>query len=282
MGNTYLILGASSEVGMAYIEKLKNNTDPKTIIACYRTESDAFKAVCGSFGNKQEQTCGQIGENMQEQNCGKFDENGQDTATGQTGNTKIIKKQVDLANPVSVKAMAEGLVAEGVCPTHILHLAASNYDFMKIKKWDGTKARKDMEVTYFSFAEICSAFLPLMSKAGYGKVVAVLSSVTLGVPPKFMSHYTACKYALLGYLKGAAAEYAGKGININGISPGMMDTKFLSAVDERILEMTKENSHMQRLCEVGETVAAIEFLMSDAASYMNGANLNLSGGEYMP
>ena len=270
MGNTYLILGASSEVGMAYIEKLKKYSDPKTIIACYRTESDALGAVCGSLGNGQEQTCGQS------------DENGHDMAAGQTGDTKIIKKQVDLADPVSVKAMIEGLLAEGVCPTHILHLAASNYDFMKIKIWDGTKARKDMEVTFFSFAEICSAFLPLMSKAGYGKVVAVLSSVTLGVPPKFMSHYTACKYALLGYLKGAAAEYAGKGININGISPGMMDTKFLSAVDERILEMTKENAPMKRLCEVGETVAAIEFLMSDAASYMSGANLNLSGGEYMP
>jgi 3-oxoacyl-[acyl-carrier protein] reductase len=82
-------------------------------------------------------------------------------------------------------------------------------------------------------------------------------------------------------MKGAAVEYAGKGININGISPNMIETKFLDNIDKRLIEMNVENSLIKRTIRINEVVAGILFLLSDDSGAMYGANLNLSGGECM-
>ncbi|MBO5486160.1 MAG: SDR family oxidoreductase, partial [Eubacterium sp.] len=100
-------------------------------------------------------------------------------------------------------------------------------------------------------------------------------------PVKFMSDYVAVKSALWGYVKGAAAEYGEKGVRINGISPNMMETKFLEQIDEKIVQMAAEASALKRNITVEETVKGIRFLLSDDVSYINGINLNLSGGDYM-
>lgn len=243
MKKVYLIIGASSETGMAYINKL-NKEDNVQIYASFRNRSEAFDVMLQN-------------------------------------NHNIIPMQVDLADRSQVKDMIEKISADKVIPTHIAHFAASRYEFTRIKQWDEEKIRRDMEIGFYSFASICSSFLPKMAKAGYGRVVAMLSAVTLGTPPKCTAAYSACKYALMGFVKAAAAEYADKGITINAVSPNMMETKFLDGIDNRIVEMTAQNCAMKRNIQVDETVEAIDFLMSDKASYINGVNLNLSGGDYM-
>ena len=120
-----------------------------------------------------------------------------------------------------------------------------------------------------------------MAKAGFGRVCVMLSSYVLGTPPKFMSDYVAVKSALLGYVRAAATEYGEKGVCINGISPNMMETKFLQNIDEKIVRMTADSSALGRNIRVEETVGGIAYLLSDEASYVNGINLNLSGGDYM-
>ena len=89
------------------------------------------------------------------------------------------------------------------------------------------------------------------------------------------------KYALLGLVRSAAVEYAGKGITVNGISPNMMETKFLAEVDDLSITMNAENSAMRRNIDVNEVCAAMEYLCSDAAAYINGINFNMSGGDRM-
>lgn len=96
-----------------------------------------------------------------------------------------------------------------------------------------------------------------------------------------MTDYLIAKHALLGLMKGAACEYAGTGVTINGLSPGMIETKFLSKIDPRIAEMTAQSSPMKRNVRLEEVVHALRFLLSDNTGYMTGINLNLSGGEKM-
>jgi 3-oxoacyl-[acyl-carrier protein] reductase len=86
---------------------------------------------------------------------------------------------------------------------------------------------------------------------------------------------------LLGLMKGAAVEYAEKGININGIAPNMIETKFLDNIDNRILEINAEKSLIKRNIRIDEVVAGIEYLLSDMSGAMYGATLNLSAGECM-
>lgn len=246
MEKIYLITGASSEVGMSYIERIIENNQSGVVIAVYRSMSEKLQKL--ALVND---------------------------------NVKVIPIQTDLSLEQDVEKLISRINETGYKPTHILHLAASCYELRKIKQWDEKQVKEDMQIGVFSFARICKEYLPVMAKNKYGKVVAMLSAVTLGTPAKFTSQYSTVKYALMGFMRSAAVEYADKGLNINAVSPNMMETKFLKNIDERVAQMAAQNSAKGRNVLVRETVDAIDFLLSDRASYINGENLNLSGGDYM-
>jgi 3-oxoacyl-[acyl-carrier protein] reductase len=109
----------------------------------------------------------------------------------------------------------------------------------------------------------------------------MLSSCTIGTPPKYLSNYTLVKYSLLGLMKSAAVEYGDKGININGISPGMIETKFLDRIGRKIREIAAEENPKHRNLKPEDLFSAIDYLFSDGSIFENGINLNLSGGLFV-
>ncbi|MEY8283645.1 SDR family oxidoreductase [Lachnospiraceae bacterium 50-23] len=111
-----------------------------------------------------------------------------------------------------------------------------------------------------------------------GKVVIMLSSYTISNPPKFMMNYIMVKYALMGLMKALAVDYAGKRICINGISPSMIETKFLNNINDRIVELNAQNSIAGRNAGVSDIVPGIRFLLSEYSDYVHGINLNISNG----
>ena len=242
---TILILGASSDIGMAYINQLEatHKTGEAQIIAHYRNLSPGFEELIKS-----------------------------------SKNVPIEAVRADLHLPEELEYLIEQIKTKYTAPTHILHLAAGKFRHMRLQQFDSELVRSEMEIQVFSLAEVLKTFLPIMAKKRYGKVAVMLTAYTIGVPPRFVADYIICKYALLGLMKAAAAEYCNKGICINGISPSMIETRFLDDIDKRIVELTAEESPLKRNMNIKEVVAAIEFLMSDENSYMCGTNLNLSGG----
>lgn len=247
MNKVYLITGASSEVGMAYIKKLDETAaENVTVIAHYGKNKDGLEILQKDLSH-----------------------------------VVLHMVQADLSLTEGAEIICNYIKEKQLEVTHVLHLAASAFSYVKIKKWDEEKVRREMQIQFFSFASMMKEILPKMAKAGFGRVCVMLSSYVLGTPPKFMSDYVAVKSALLGYVKAAAAEYGEKGVCINGISPNMMETKFLQNIDEKIVQMTADSSALKRNIRVEETVNGIVFLLSDEASYVNGTNLNLSGGDYM-
>ena len=242
---TILVLGASSDVGMAYIKHIEKTSKvgEAQIIAHYRTMSLKLKQVIAS-----------------------------------SKNVPIDVMQADLRLLNDVGSLIGQIQTKYTAPTHILHLAAGKFRHMRLKQFDSALVREEMEIQLFSLAEVFKAFLPTMAKKKYGKVVVMLTAYTIGIPPKFVADYITCKYALLGLMKAAAAEYCDKGLCINGISPSMIETKFLDCIDSRIVEMSAAESPLKRNLDIDEVVTSIEFLMSDKNSYMCGTNMNLSGG----
>lgn len=244
MNKIYLITGASSDVGMAYINHLIGLDEPATVLAHYRNRNVEFDRLC-------------------ENNSA----------------VKVIPLQADFSKEDELEQMLLNIKGGYGVPTHILHLPASKLEYGKIKQIDWERVQTDFQVQVMSLGKILQTFLPQMAKNKYGKIAVMLSSVILGMPPKFMTAYTITKYALLGLVKSAAIEYAEKGININGLSPNMMETKFLQNIDERLVEMTAASSKMQRNIRVEEVIPTIHFLLSESSDYMNGVNINLSGGD---
>ncbi len=117
-----------------------------------------------------------------------------------------------------------------------------------------------------------------MAQKKKGKIVFVLSSCTFNIPPGALSHYVTAKFALLGLARSLAAEYGPKHININSVSPSMVETAFLQNIPERMVEIAAAQSPWQRNATPQDVAGVIRFLLSSDADYITGANIPVSGG----
>ncbi len=106
----------------------------------------------------------------------------------------------------------------------------------------------------------------------------MLSSYVIGVPPKSLSHYTVSKYAMLGLMKSLASEYADKNIQINSVSPSMIETKFLNNINEKLVEISAYNNPLKRNANIDDVVPVIKMLLSKESDYINGVNIPITGG----
>jgi 3-oxoacyl-[acyl-carrier protein] reductase len=185
--------------------------------------------------------------------------------------------KADLSSLDDTNRLVASIIEKGLEPTHIVHLAANNMRYARFAEWNAESVNKDMTIQVYSFAEVLKAFLPLMAKKNYGKIIVMLTSCTQGIPPKNLSGYVTVKYALLGLVKSIATDFGDQGVNINAISPGMIETKFIRNVGRKIKEFTAEKNPQHRNLNVDDVIPAMLFLLSDDCLFMNGTNLNLSG-----
>lgn len=125
----------------------------------------------------------------------------------------------------------------------------------------------------------CKAIIPDMLAAGWGRIVNISSSTTqIGVP--CMAHYVASKSGVAGLTKSLAIEYADKGITVNTIPPGYVDTPMLRAT-VRNFEGTVAASPMKRAGKPEDVAAACAYLVSEAANYVTGQTISVNGGRYL-
>jgi 3-oxoacyl-[acyl-carrier protein] reductase len=135
-----------------------------------------------------------------------------------------------------------------------------------------------MDVQVRSAVLLLRRFLPKMAKLPRARVVFVLSSVTRGMPPKFVSMYAVVKHAQLGLMKALASEYAATGLTVNAVSPSMVTTRYLDQLPEVAVQMAAAASPRGRNATPEEVVGAIAFLLSAEADYINGAEIPVTAG----
>ena len=126
------------------------------------------------------------------------------------------------------------------------------------------------------------AMIPDMLAAGWGRIVNISSSsAQTGAP--MMAHYATSKGGVIALTKALAREYASKGITVNNIPPGFVDTPMLrkSPVDID-KQASSENSPMGRAGKPEDIAAACSYLVSEAAGYVTGLTLGVNGGRVMP
>ena len=133
-------------------------------------------------------------------------------------------------------------------------------------------------------------FLPSMVRRGWGRVVNVASVAgKMGAP--YISAYTASKHAVIGFTRAVAMEVATKGVTINAVCPGYVDTEMAQQAIDKITsttELTAEGareslramSPQRRLFEVGEVAYQILSLCDPRAKGINGQSIVLDGGQF--
>lgn len=148
------------------------------------------------------------------------------------------------------------------------------------KKMSPGQWQQVIDANLTSVFNITRNVLPAMIDRNYGRIITI-SSIN-GRKGQFgQCNYAASKAALFGFSKSLALEVAQKGITVNTISPGYIDTAMLKDLKEDVLKGIIDNIPLKRLGKASEIAAAVSFLVSSEAGFITGANLDINGGQYM-
>ena len=137
--------------------------------------------------------------------------------------------------------------------------------------------RRVFQVNFFAPVLLARGLLAELERAR-GAVVNVTSIAGGRVHPFAGAAYATSKAALAGLTREMATDFGPRGVRVNAISPGEIDTAILSPGTERIVN---EQIPMRRLGEPQEVAKAIYFLCTDQSSYVNGAELHINGGQHV-
>jgi len=119
-----------------------------------------------------------------------------------------------------------------------------------------------------------------MSKQRKGKIVNI-ASVVGEMGNAGQANYSASKAGVIGLTKTIAREFAQRGINVNAIAPGYIETPMTDALPEKVKDGLRRMIPMERLGRPKDVAEAVLFLVSEASSYITGQVLNVNGGIYM-
>jgi len=149
---------------------------------------------------------------------------------------------------------------------------------------DGLMLRYSMETydltmdTNVRGAFLCSrAALRTMLRSRWGRIVNMSSAVALRGNAG-QTAYAASKSALVGITKSLAREVGGRGITVNALCPGLVDTEMTSHLDDIARAYYVDQTPLGRTATLEEVASVVRFLMSDEASYVNGAVIPVDGG----
>lgn len=124
--------------------------------------------------------------------------------------------------------------------------------------------------------------VPEMQARKFGRIINIISSYAVGVPPAKLLAYVTAKSAMAGFSRALAVELGPSGVTVNMVAPSMLMTDQTSAMGDRARQLAASQSPIRRLPELDEVARAVAFLASDAASAITGAVIPVAGGEVMP
>lgn len=169
--------------------------------------------------------------------------------------------QADFLKEADVEKLIQEIISKQIIPTHIVHLPAEKYSLFHFQSTEWDVYEKNISISIRSIVMILKEFMPKIVKSGDGRIVFMLSECTSDLPPAYTAHYTMIKYALMGLVKELAVEYEKKNVMINGISPGMMETKFLDNVSRLVIEKNAKENPSGKNIRVNELMAVFEMLL---------------------
>jgi len=183
---------------------------------------------------------------------------------------------LDATDEASVGEAFRRITAEVGNVTGLVNNAGFSQDGLLLKY--SMETYDKVMATNVKGAFVCAkAAMRGMLREKWGRIVNVSSAVALHGNAG-QTVYAASKTALLGLTTSLAREIAAKGVTVNAICPGLVDTEMTSHLDERARAYYLEQTPLGRTARLEEVSAVVRFLMSDEASYVNGAVIPVDGG----
>ncbi len=186
---------------------------------------------------------------------------------------------MDVTDQASVEAALEKAGAEYGAPTILVNNAGITRDNllmrMKDEEWEAI-----INTNLTSIYRLSKAVLRGMMKARRGRIISIASVV--GVSGNAgQTNYAAAKAGVIGFSKSLAREVGSRGITVNVVAPGFIDTDMTRALPEAQREALLSQIPLGRLGDPAEIAHAVTFLASPGAAYITGETIHVNGGMYM-
>jgi 3-oxoacyl-[acyl-carrier protein] reductase len=175
----------------------------------------------------------------------------------------LVDAAAALAGPISILVNNAGITRDGLLMR------------MKDDDWDTL-----LEINLTASMSLCRAAVRGMMKARTGRIISISSVVAVTGNPG-QTNYAASKAGMIGFSKSLAAEVASRGLTVNVVAPGFIETPMTAVLDEAQKSVLLARVPAGRLGHVGEIAAAVVFLASDEASFITGSTLHVNGGMAM-
>ncbi|HWJ71595.1 MAG TPA: acetoacetyl-CoA reductase [Kaistia sp.] len=187
--------------------------------------------------------------------------------------------QWDVADPAACAAGVTA-VTDGIGPVDILVNNAGITRDGWFHKMDHAAWSQVIATNLGSMFAMTRPVIEGMRDRGFGRIINI-SSINGQKGQLGQVNYSTAKAGVIGFTKALALENARKGITVNCICPGYIDTDMVSAVPEKVLEGIIAQIPVGRLGKAEEISALVAYLASDASAFMTGAVLTINGGQYM-
>ena len=187
---------------------------------------------------------------------------------------------LDVIKPESIASLLDNIEANEGSVGILCNNAGITRDTlllrMKQEDWDAV-----LDTNLASVFRLSKAVLRGMMKARKGRIVSITSVVGL-IGNAGQTNYAAAKAGIIGFSKSLAREVGSRGITVNAIAPGFIDTDMTRALGETTRTALNAQIPLGRLGQPADIAAAVAFLCSPDAAYITGETLHVNGGMYMP
>ncbi|MGB1800691.1 MAG: 3-oxoacyl-ACP reductase FabG [Gammaproteobacteria bacterium] len=185
---------------------------------------------------------------------------------------------LNIADKTSVDEF-ENSLKEFDSPNILINNAGITRDnlFMRMKddEWEDV-----MNTNLTGMYRVTKLCIRAMMKARYGRIINITSVVALSGNPG-QTNYSATKAGMIGFTKSLAQEVGSRGITVNAVAPGFIETDMTNELSDEIRDSILKQITLGRLGQADEVAAVTEFLASDNAAYITGQTLSVNGGMYM-
>lgn len=208
-------------------------------------------------------------------------QNGADTITAFLKEANLNGKGVvlNVTDADAIDSVVADIEAEFGAPDILVNNAGITRDNllmrMKDEEWDDIINTNLTPI--FKLSKRC---LRAMTKARWGRIITI-TSVVGAMGNAGQTNYAAAKAGVIGFSKSLAREVGARGITVNTVAPGFIDTDMTSGLPEAHKNALLEQVPLKRLGEPEEIAAAVSYLASPNAGYVTGETLHVNGGMYM-
>ena len=219
-----------------------------------RLKEDGMSVAAGYSGNVEaaEATAKELGVSIVKGNVGSYD----DCA-------RAVKEIEDQLGPIDILVNNAGITRDGF------------FHKMTSEQWSDV-IRVNMDSVFNMTRQVIGG----MRDRGFGRIVNI-SSINGQKGQIGQTNYSAAKAGMIGFTKALALENARKGVTVNCIAPGYIDTEMVGAMDEKVLAGIIAQIPVGRLGKGEEIADMVSWLAGERAGYVTGCTLSLNGGQYL-